>query len=71
MLHTQLKSVCVDRSPTAQNFSKQAQPVLQVDAQVTIIDAALKGYLKWLSIQGSDPQGDVCSAFASYFPKLT
>jgi exportin-5 len=41
-----------------QNFSKQSQPVLQVDAQVTVIDAALKGYLKWLAIQGSDPQED-------------
>ena len=41
-----------------QTFLKQSQPVLQVDAQVTVIDAALKGYLKWLSIQGSDPQED-------------
>ncbi|KAF2792108.1 ARM repeat-containing protein [Melanomma pulvis-pyrius CBS 109.77] len=41
-----------------QTFSKQSPPVLQVDAQVTVIDAALKGYLKWLSIQGSDPQED-------------
>jgi exportin-5 len=39
-----------------QNFSKNSSPVLQIDAQVTIIDASLKGYLKWLSNQGSDPQ---------------
>ncbi|KAF2177392.1 ARM repeat-containing protein [Zopfia rhizophila CBS 207.26] len=42
----------------AENFSKHSTPVLRVDAQVTVIDAALKGYLKWLSAQGSDPQED-------------
>ncbi|KAF2018354.1 ARM repeat-containing protein [Aaosphaeria arxii CBS 175.79] len=43
-----------------QTFSKSSAPVLQVDAQVTIIDAALKGYLKWLSTHGAadDPQQD-------------
>jgi exportin-5 len=35
-------------------------PVLRVDAHVTIIDAALKGYLKWLAAQGSDPTNEVC-----------
>ncbi|OCK81321.1 ARM repeat-containing protein [Lepidopterella palustris CBS 459.81] len=42
----------------AQNFSKHATSVLRVDAQVTVINASLKGYLKWLSTQGSDPQKD-------------
>ncbi|KAF2641514.1 ARM repeat-containing protein [Massarina eburnea CBS 473.64] len=41
-----------------QNFAKHSPPVLQVDAQVTIIDAALKGYLKWLSTHGAEPQED-------------
>jgi exportin-5 len=43
-----------------QNFSKSSTPVLRVDAQVAIVDAALKGYLKWLAVQGSgsDPQDD-------------
>ncbi|KAF2470325.1 ARM repeat-containing protein [Lindgomyces ingoldianus] len=40
------------------NFSKHSQPVLLVDAQITVIDAGLKGYLKWLSTQGVDPQED-------------
>jgi exportin-5 len=41
-----------------QNFSKHSEPVLKVDAQVTIVDAALKGYFKWLSTHGSEPQED-------------
>ncbi|KAJ4348535.1 karyopherin [Didymosphaeria variabile] len=41
-----------------QNFTKHSAPVLKVDAQVTIIDAALKGYLKWLSTHGNEPQED-------------
>lgn len=41
-----------------QNFAKHSAPVLKVDAQVTIIDAALKGYLKWLSTHGNEPQED-------------
>lgn len=41
-----------------QSFTKHSAPVLKVDAQVTIIDAALKGYLKWLSTHGNDPQED-------------
>ncbi|KAF2679146.1 ARM repeat-containing protein [Lentithecium fluviatile CBS 122367] len=41
-----------------QNFTKHSPPVLRVDAQVTIIDAALKGYLKWLSTHGAEPQED-------------
>ncbi|KAF2196511.1 ARM repeat-containing protein [Delitschia confertaspora ATCC 74209] len=42
------------------NFSKHSTSVLRVDAQVTVIDAALKGYLKWLDIQGinRDPRQD-------------
>lgn len=44
----------------AQSFSKNSTPVLYMDAQVTIIDSALKGYLKWLNSQGADPQEDVC-----------
>jgi exportin-5 len=41
-----------------QNFTKHSPAVLHVDAQVTIIDAALKGYLKWLSAHGEEPQED-------------
>ncbi|KAH9861878.1 hypothetical protein IAQ61_010079 [Plenodomus lingam] len=35
-------------------FSKNAYPVLQVDAQVTVIEAALKGYMKWLQAQAEE-----------------
>ncbi|KAF9731708.1 hypothetical protein PMIN03_010847 [Paraphaeosphaeria minitans] len=41
-----------------QTFTKHSAPVLKVDAQVTIIDAALKGYLKWLATHGNEPQED-------------
>jgi exportin-5 len=41
-----------------QNFTKHSTHALGVDAIVTIIDAALKGYLKWLSTHGSDPPED-------------
>ncbi|KAF2444468.1 ARM repeat-containing protein [Karstenula rhodostoma CBS 690.94] len=41
-----------------QTFTKHSAPVLKVDAQVTIIDSALKGYLKWLSTHGNEPQED-------------
>ncbi|KAF2122033.1 armadillo-type protein [Lophiotrema nucula] len=50
------QNLYVDYPPfQPQNFSKQSAPVLRVDAQVTVIDAALKGYMKWLSNQGADP----------------
>ena len=39
-------------------FSKHSQPVLQVDAQVNVIEAALKGYMKWIQGQGEEAQDD-------------
>jgi exportin-5 len=41
-----------------QTFSKNSSQVLQVDAQVTVIEAALKGYMKWQQGQGEDAQAD-------------
>ncbi|KAF2752180.1 ARM repeat-containing protein [Sporormia fimetaria CBS 119925] len=38
-----------------QTFSKSSMPVLRVDAHVTIIDAGLKGFLKWLVGHGREP----------------
>ncbi|ORY09735.1 armadillo-type protein [Clohesyomyces aquaticus] len=43
---------------TPSTFDKNSIPVLLVDAQATVIDAGLKGYLKWLSHHGEDPQED-------------
>jgi exportin-5 len=34
-------------------------PILRVDAQFTVVEAALKGYMKWRAVHGSDPQHDV------------
>ncbi|KAF2085421.1 ARM repeat-containing protein [Saccharata proteae CBS 121410] len=39
-----------------QTFSKNSTAVLRVDAQITVIDAAMRGYLKWLDGHSSDPQ---------------
>jgi exportin-5 len=39
-----------------QTFTKNSPQVLQVDAQVTVIEAALKGYMKWQQGQGEDAQ---------------
>ena len=41
-----------------QTFSKNSPQVLRVDAQVTVIEAALKGYMKWQQGQGEDAQAD-------------
>ncbi|KAF2130157.1 ARM repeat-containing protein [Dothidotthia symphoricarpi CBS 119687] len=54
-----LQTLYSDHPPfQPQTFSKTSAPALRVDAQVTVIEAALKGYLKWLSSQGEDPQQD-------------
>ncbi len=34
-------------------------PVLRVDAHFTVVEAALKGYMKWRAAHGSKPQQDV------------
>jgi exportin-5 len=39
-------------------------PVLRIDAQFNVVEAALKGYMKWRASHGSKPQQaqqDVCS----------
>jgi exportin-5 len=41
-----------------ETFSKNSTPVLQVDAQVTVIEAALKGYMKWIQAQGEEAQNN-------------
>ncbi|RYP27174.1 hypothetical protein DL768_011326 [Monosporascus sp. mg162] len=38
------------------NYSKSSQPVLRVDAQATVIEAALKGYGKWRTKSHGDNQ---------------
>ncbi|KAF1843610.1 ARM repeat-containing protein [Cucurbitaria berberidis CBS 394.84] len=41
-----------------ESFSKHSPPVLQVDAQVTVIEAAVKGFMKWIQAQGEDALDD-------------
>ncbi|KAJ3569516.1 hypothetical protein NPX13_g6056 [Xylaria arbuscula] len=49
-----------DNSPPLDmaNYSKVSQPVLQVDARATVIEAALKGYSKWRVGLGRDGKTD-------------
>jgi exportin-5 len=42
-------------------YSKTSIPVLRVDAHFTVVEAALKGYMKWRSTHGSKLQEDVYS----------
>lgn len=36
------------------NYSKSSMPVLRVDAHFTVVESALKGYVKWKSLQEED-----------------
>lgn len=41
-----------------ETYSKNSPAILQVDAQFTVVEAALKGYMKWRESHGSKPQED-------------
>lgn len=43
----------------ATNYSKHSMPVLRVDAQFTVIEAALKGYVKWRSNPSKSEENSV------------
>ncbi|KAG0647223.1 hypothetical protein D0Z07_7030 [Hyphodiscus hymeniophilus] len=43
---------------SAASYSKSSLPVLRVDAHFTVVEAALKGYMKWRAAHGSKPQAD-------------
>ncbi|KAH5342083.1 hypothetical protein HBI60_216870 [Parastagonospora nodorum] len=54
-----LQNIYRDQPPfSPQTFTKNSPTVLRVDAQITVIDAALKGYLKWLASHGENMQED-------------
>ena len=40
------------------SYSKNSIPLLRMDAQFTVVEAARKGYMKWRTAQGSKPQAD-------------
>jgi hypothetical protein len=46
-------------SNLAQAYSKTSMPVLRIDAHSAVVEAALKGYMKWRSTHGSKLQEDV------------
>ena len=48
-------------------YSKHSIPVLLVDAHFTVVEAALKGYMKWRSVHGSKLQQDVTSHCRVYW----
>jgi exportin-5 len=43
---------------TPETYAKNSPALLEVDAQFTVVEAALKGYMKWRATQGSKPQQD-------------
>ncbi|KAH0542112.1 hypothetical protein FGG08_003492 [Glutinoglossum americanum] len=49
-----------DGQPTfqAETYAKNSIPALRVDAHFTVVEAALKGYVKWVDSHGSRPQRD-------------
>ncbi|THV49418.1 hypothetical protein BGAL_0196g00160 [Botrytis galanthina] len=47
-----------------ENYSKTSIAVLRVDKNFTVVEAALKGYMKWRAGHGSDPQRDVITRTA-------
>lgn len=53
----------------ASTFTKNSIPVLRVDAQITVVDAALKGYLKWVSNLGEEPQQNVSISSCAFSPE--
>ena len=48
-----------------ETYSKHSMPVLLVDAHFTVVEAALKGYMKWRSVHGSKLQQDVPNPLTS------
>ncbi|RDA82847.1 hypothetical protein CP532_0950 [Ophiocordyceps camponoti-leonardi (nom. inval.)] len=58
---------------TEQNYVKHSMPALKVDAQFTLIEAAVKGYKKWKRhhLHGSEPQAaEVEAILESWCDKL-
>lgn len=45
-----------------ETYSKHSMPVLRVDAHFTVVEAALKGYMRWRSAHGQKLQHDVLNA---------
>lgn len=43
---------------SVEGYSKTALPILRVDGQFTVVEAALKGYMKWRLSAGRKPQDD-------------
>lgn len=41
-----------------ENYSKTSPAILRLDAQFTVVEAALKGYMKWRETHGTKPQDD-------------
>lgn len=50
-IHTDIRKV--------ESYSKISMPILQVDAQFTVVEAALKGYMKWRMSHSKISQEDV------------
>ncbi|KAK3384786.1 armadillo-type protein [Podospora didyma] len=52
------------------NYSKTSMPILRVDAHATVVEAALKGYMKWRLHRPKTPDDDQTAAtIEAYFEK--
>jgi exportin-5 len=74
-LYQEIQQTLVNFQP--REFSKRSTAFLRLDAQVMIVDAAVKGYTKWLDGQEDlDPQQNeqarnaVLSSFTSYYENV-
>ncbi|KAK2626294.1 hypothetical protein QTJ16_004556 [Diplocarpon rosae] len=54
---------------SVESYSKSSLPVLRTDAHFTVVEATLKGYMKWRSAHGSEPLQDEqeCTAMEGNF----
>ena len=52
-------------------FQKQSIPALRADIQFTVVEAMLKGYLKWKGSLGSNPQQDVSNGLFRFQVELS
>ena len=47
-----------DASFQPANFERSSLVLLQIDAHFTVVEAAVRGFSKWVSVHGKDPQAD-------------
>ena len=62
-LHSRYLFIIESNSITDENYDKNNLPFLKVDAQFTVVEAALKGYMKWVDHSQEPGMVGLCSLF--------